>query len=302
MEPKGAVQIFARSETERDLRYIEYLGDGDSSSFLRVKESKPYGEDLVTKSECIGHIQKRVGTRLRKMCNQFKGKKLSNGKPLTGKSRLTMKTIDTLQNYYGLAIKENTHSLVDMVNAVLAAFYHVACTDEKPMHTLCPVGEDSWCGWQRDSTTYKHKHGLPEAIVELLEPIFEELSKPDLLPRCLHGKTQNPNECLNKVIWSRCPKEIRASYRTIQQSVYTAVAHYNDGNVAYIKTMQQLGINPGHFCLAICQKLDMGRIAKSKRRSSVAAKQRRKTLRAIKKGFQDQKKTEEGTTYAKGAF
>ena len=58
MEPKGAVQILARSETERDLRYIEYLGDGDSSSFLRVKESKPYGEDLVTKSECIGHIQK----------------------------------------------------------------------------------------------------------------------------------------------------------------------------------------------------------------------------------------------------
>ena len=142
------------------------------------------------------------------MCNQFKGKKLSNGKPLTGKSRLTLKTIDTLQNYYGLAIRENTHSLVDMVNAVLAAFYHVASTDEKPMHTLCPVGEDSWCGWQRDSTTYKHKHGLPEAIVELLEPIFEELSKPDLLARCLHGKTQNPNECLNKVIWSRCPKEI----------------------------------------------------------------------------------------------
>ena len=66
--------------------------------------------------------------------------------------------------------------------------------------------------------------------------------------------------------------------------------------------MQQLGINPGHFCLAICQKLDMGHIAKSRRRSSVAAKQRRKTIRAIKKGFQDQKKTEEGTTYAKGAF
>ena len=53
MEPKGAVQIFARYETERDLRYMEYLGDGDSSSFLKVKESKPHGEDLVTKSECI---------------------------------------------------------------------------------------------------------------------------------------------------------------------------------------------------------------------------------------------------------
>ena len=66
--------------------------------------------------------------------------------------------------------------------------------------------------------------------------------------------------------------------------------------------MPQLGINPGYFCLVICQKLDMGRIAKSKRRSSVAAEQRRKTLRAINKSFQDQKQAEEGTTDAKGAF
>ena len=53
------------------------------------------------------------------------------------------------------------------------------------------------------------------------------------------------------------------------------------------------------LCLSICQKFDSSRIAKSRRKSSAGAKQRSKTLRAIKKGFQDEKQTEEGTTYAK---
>ena len=40
MKPEGAVKIFSRSEATRNLRYIEYLGDGNSASFLIVKESK----------------------------------------------------------------------------------------------------------------------------------------------------------------------------------------------------------------------------------------------------------------------
>ena len=83
-----------------------------------------------------------------------------------------------------------------MVNAVLAAFYHVTSSDKKPNHFLCPAGEDSWCGWQRDPSTYKHKRCLLETIINLLEAIFEDLSKPELLAKCLHGKTQNPNESL----------------------------------------------------------------------------------------------------------
>ena len=179
------------------------------------------------------------------MCSQYKEKKLSDGKALTGKNRLTQKIVDTLQNYYGMVIRNNTHLLADMVNAVLAAFYHVANTDENPIHTLCPVGEDSWCSWQKGPEDYKHKHGLPGAVVELLEPLFEELSNADLLAKCLHGKTQNPNKCLNKVIWSRCPKEMCACYKTVQQ------AQFNDGNMAFIRTMHQFGINPGHFCLGL---------------------------------------------------
>ncbi|GBN32179.1 hypothetical protein AVEN_50766-1 [Araneus ventricosus] len=65
MESVGAFRIFERSVMKRELQYTEYYGDGDSKAFLKVKDI--YGEDTVTKLECIGHVQKGVGSRLRKL-------------------------------------------------------------------------------------------------------------------------------------------------------------------------------------------------------------------------------------------
>ncbi|GFY14297.1 uncharacterized protein TNCV_1020621 [Trichonephila clavipes] len=65
MEYVGATRIFQRSIVKRGLKYAHYYGDGDSKSFISVKDT--YGKDSVTKYECIGHVQKRVGARLRKL-------------------------------------------------------------------------------------------------------------------------------------------------------------------------------------------------------------------------------------------
>ncbi|CAB4028443.1 Hypothetical predicted protein, partial [Paramuricea clavata] len=82
----------------------DMLGDGDSATYSTIVDSKPYGDECVPKKlECIGHVQKRVGSRLRRLKNTYKGTKLSDGKGLAGKGRLTDGKIDVLQNYYGLA-------------------------------------------------------------------------------------------------------------------------------------------------------------------------------------------------------
>lgn len=62
------------------------------------------------------------------------------------------------------------------------------------MHENCPQGPKSWCGYQRNSSKYKHKHGLPDAVVEFIRPVLEDLADEELLGRCIHGKTQNVNE------------------------------------------------------------------------------------------------------------
>ena len=65
MEVNGAKRIFSRSIEKHGLRYTQYLGDGDSKSFSSVKNI--YSNAEVEKLECVGHIQKRVGNRLREL-------------------------------------------------------------------------------------------------------------------------------------------------------------------------------------------------------------------------------------------
>ena len=38
-----------------------------SKTYCGILSAKPYGEISVVKKECIGHVQKRMGTRLRKL-------------------------------------------------------------------------------------------------------------------------------------------------------------------------------------------------------------------------------------------
>ena len=59
MESVGAKRVFERSVETHNLRYIEFLGDGDSKSFLTVKDTYPGVQ--VKKLECVGHYQKRLG-------------------------------------------------------------------------------------------------------------------------------------------------------------------------------------------------------------------------------------------------
>ena len=81
MEVVGMQRIFERSNVVRNVCYTHYIGDGDCKMFSSIEKSKPYGDNLsITKIECDGHIQKRMGARLRKRKVEIKGKKLSNAK------------------------------------------------------------------------------------------------------------------------------------------------------------------------------------------------------------------------------
>lgn len=75
MESEGVSRIFQRSLRRRNkARYNPYLSDGDSKGFDRVNTEKPYGSTYChTKEDCTGHIQKRMGTRLRKLTEKMKG-------------------------------------------------------------------------------------------------------------------------------------------------------------------------------------------------------------------------------------
>ncbi|GFV15974.1 uncharacterized protein TNCV_4240171 [Trichonephila clavipes] len=138
MEAVGATRIFQRSIVKRG-KYAHYYGYGDSKGFISAKGT--YGKDSVTKYVCIGHVQKRVGARLRKL--------KSKNKNLSGKGKLTDSFIDRLQNYYGIAVRSNVGNLSSLLQNVIVALFHGSSSVEKPMHGQCPIGKDSWCYYQR---------------------------------------------------------------------------------------------------------------------------------------------------------
>ncbi|GFV22780.1 CCHC-type domain-containing protein [Trichonephila clavipes] len=201
MEPVGAYRLFERSRETRKLEYVEFYGDGDSKSHLSVKDI--YGIDSVRKYECIGHIQKRVGSKLRILKTKEKG--------LGGKGKLSDSFIDKIQNYYGIAIRSNIGNLKEMQRTVIAAFYHCCSGKSNTMHGQCPLGSEIWCAYQRAQSAgkvlYDKNAGLPKNIINKIKPTYLQLCDQNLLRKCLHGKTQNANEAFNGCLWNVVPKE-----------------------------------------------------------------------------------------------
>lgn len=118
MEVAGALQVFHNS-IPRSVRYVTYLGDGDSNGFNKVSDNKPHGDNVgVIKLECVNHIKKRMGSRLRNLKKKLGKVKLEDGKTIGGKNRLTNNEINKLQEYYGLAIKRGGSNLEDMKGMV----------------------------------------------------------------------------------------------------------------------------------------------------------------------------------------
>ncbi|GFV88311.1 uncharacterized protein TNCV_927241 [Trichonephila clavipes] len=166
----GAYRLFERSRETRKLEYLEFYGDGDSKSHLAIKDI--YGIDSIGKYECIGHIQKRVGSKLKILKTKEKG--------LGG---------------------SNIGYLEEMQRAMIAAFYHCCSGKSYPMHGQCPLGSESWCVYHRAQSAGKvfyDKHaGLLKSIFNKIKPTYLQLCDQKLLRKCLHEKTQNANEAFN---------------------------------------------------------------------------------------------------------
>ena len=92
-----------------------------------------------------------------------------------------------------------------METAILAVLYHcLLIKDSKKRHKFCPKHKDSWCHYHRtNKETEPKSHYLDPVFLNFLLPIFTRLSNRSLLLHCLPGYSQNQNESLNGIIWSK---------------------------------------------------------------------------------------------------
>ena len=169
-----------------------------------------------------------------------------------------------------------------MKKNVIAILNHsVKGKDFVKQHRFCPPGESSWCKWQQDqasgTATYKNDGCLPEMFLELLRPTFMTLSETELLERCFRGKTQNRNECINLLVWVRCPKHKHHGVKAIGCAAASAVLHFHGGAAREDKVMERLSIRAEKFTSRALLARDRKRLQKSDLRPSRKQKKRRQS-------------------------
>ena len=96
------------------------------------------------------------------------GAKLSDGKGISGRKRLTLARIDTIQNFYDLTIRTNKEDCKKMSKATRVILKHYSSTVDKPKHEDYPFGLNLWCSFQRDIANQTNKH-VPIKILFLLQ-------------------------------------------------------------------------------------------------------------------------------------
>lgn len=65
------------------------------------------------------------------------------------------------------------------------------------------------------------------------------------------------------MIWERVPKGTFVGSDVLQLGMYDAVANFNIGCKASIKTLDKLGISPGQYCQVECHQRDNLRVNKA---------------------------------------
>lgn len=56
MEVDAVIEMFSRSEDLHNVKYVNYIGDGDSKTFKRILDAEPYKNVTIYKKECIDHM------------------------------------------------------------------------------------------------------------------------------------------------------------------------------------------------------------------------------------------------------
>ena len=140
--------------------------------------------------------------------------------------------------------------------------------------------------------TYHHSKPLPDAVVQVLKPIYEHLTKDSILEGCLGGFTQNNCKSLNHLIWARCPKTFFSGRNHLDAAAVAAVIVFNEGRKSLCGVFPTLGIPMGKNTQKLFTKADVRRVRDSRKSAVEVAKR-------IRRGRRNRRKAAEASAVQK---
>ncbi|GFV65654.1 uncharacterized protein TNCV_1051451 [Trichonephila clavipes] len=178
------------------------------------------------------------------------------------------------------------------------------------MHMKCPPGKNSWCFYRRalakGEKPAPHKLNIgtpinPDYLTKIV-PIYQRLASDSLLKGCARCMTQNSNESLHSVIWSKCSKETSAKSRRVNIAVSEAVSEYNFGTLKALKEIQKAAnLDLGEVVKIIASR-DYRRKKEGNRQSNLAFRILRRKVKLANMLKEKYSKKKEGITYNPGFF
>ncbi|GFW13774.1 transposable element Tcb2 transposase [Trichonephila clavipes] len=173
-------------------------------------------------------LDREVLSSFCKGCDSYKGVKFGIKYNKNGKERIRFHVEKII---LALLCKGNAESHLGCV------WGHSCSTDDEPMHWFCPTNPNTWY-----------------------------LSHPALLKKCLGGKTQNPNESLNSLIWKFCPKTIGSRLQIAEIAANLETSVFNDENQILITILEKFGLKINrNVCVPLAER-DNRRIFTSRQR------------------------------------
>ena len=133
-----------------------------------------------------------------------------------------------------------------------------------------------------------------------VKKIYEDLTREELLSRCLGGFTQNANESLNAVVWSIAPKAISSGKGVVDIATNVAVITYNGGFLSLLDVVSTLELKISSELYNYALEIDQHRVKAANRSSSIHRKSARKDLTALRKETDELDSNLEGQLYGAG--
>ncbi|KAK3884744.1 hypothetical protein Pcinc_011006 [Petrolisthes cinctipes] len=230
--------------------------------YLAIQQLSPY-DVPVQKEECINHVSKRLGTRLRKLKKEMTttvtsktGKEMKKN-VLGGAGQLTDNVINKLTRYFGKANRGNKDkpntSTHEIRKNILASYFHASSTYDIPIHKHYPPGVNLWCFYKRgesDKTKPCRRHSdkppylskIPYEHRQAIMKVYMDLTTEELLKRCMKSRTQNSNESIHSKLLMKVAKHKFGGLRRVNFVPQVVVMEHNFGyEASYFPSL--LGFN-----------------------------------------------------------
>ena len=91
----------------------------------------------------------------------------------------------------------------------------------------------------------------------------------------MRGKTQNANESIHNVIWSRCPKTFFMGKHKLHGAVATAISSFNEGAIHMSQVLKKLAMEPNQLMYIFIDVIDSIRIQKATKVSTSSSKSKK---------------------------